>query len=77
MEGQKLRLPKEKENGTNSNIQSTVFFLFFFSQIYFIYFHVLQNNSYAIAHPDFDDSYSALCDDDGVHLSFIFGGYMY
>jgi hypothetical protein len=33
--------------------------------------YVLQNNSYAIAHPDFDDSYSALCDDDGVHLSFI------
>jgi hypothetical protein len=30
-----------------------------------------ENNSYAIAHPDFDDSYSALCDDDGVHLSFI------
>jgi hypothetical protein len=33
--------------------------------------YLLQNNSYAIAHPDFDDSYSALCDDDGVHLSFI------
>jgi hypothetical protein len=32
---------------------------------------LLQNNSYAIAHPDFDDSYSALYDDDGVHLSFI------
>ena len=31
----------------------------------------ITNNSYAIAHPDFDDSYSALCDDDGVHLSFI------
>jgi hypothetical protein len=29
------------------------------------------NNSCAIAHPDFDDSYSALYDDDGVHLSFI------
>ena len=26
---------------------------------------------HAIAHPDFDDSYSALYDDDGVHLSFI------
>ena len=33
--------------------------------------YLLQNNSYAIAHPDFDDSYSALYDDDGVHLSFI------
>jgi hypothetical protein len=32
---------------------------------------LLQNISYAIAHPDFDDSYSALYDDDGVHLSFI------
>ena len=31
----------------------------------------ITNNSYAIAHPDFDDSYSALYDDDGVHLSFI------
>lgn len=33
--------------------------------------YLLQNNGYAIAHPDFDDSYSALYDDDGVHLSFI------
>ena len=33
--------------------------------------YLLQNNSCAIAHPDFDDSYSALYDDDGVHLSFI------
>ena len=33
--------------------------------------YLLQNNSYAIAHPYFDDSYSALYDDDGVHLSFI------
>jgi hypothetical protein len=33
--------------------------------------YLLQNNSYAIAHYDFDDSYSALYDDDGVHLSFI------
>jgi hypothetical protein len=32
--------------------------------------YLLQNNS-PIAHPDFDDSYSALYDDDGVHLSFI------
>jgi hypothetical protein len=32
--------------------------------------YLLQNNSYAIARPDFDDSYSALYDDDGVHLSF-------
>jgi hypothetical protein len=31
----------------------------------------IQNNSYAIAHPYFDHSYSALYDDDGVHLSFI------
>ena len=33
--------------------------------------YLLQNNSYAIAHPDFDDSYSVLYDDDGVNLSFI------
>ena len=32
--------------------------------------YLLQNNN-PIAHPDFDDSYSALYDDDGVHLSFI------
>lgn len=33
--------------------------------------YLLQNNGYAIAHPDFDDSYSALYNHDGVHLSFI------
>jgi hypothetical protein len=33
--------------------------------------YLLQNNSYAIAHPDFDDSYSVLYDDDCVHLLFI------
>jgi hypothetical protein len=30
--------------------------------------YLLQNNSYAIVHPDFDYSYSALYDDDGVHF---------